>query len=169
MSHEWLELFTCKFIGQDLLILRKYLGGNTSSCLRDTTLVVTLQASGIHDTIGKKNIVGLWQGATENATVCTNLLNDTERRGLDMGKDYLLVLDVSKVLRSAVARKFGSNFRMADYDKAKESLDLTKRYLERLNPSAAASLREGLEETLAVHWLCVNRAFKEDPLDHKPD
>lgn len=48
------------------------------------------------DKEGKKRILGLWQGATENATVCTNLLNDIERRGLDMGKDYLFVLDGSK-------------------------------------------------------------------------
>lgn len=140
------------------------------------------------DTVGKKHILGLWQGATENTTVCTNLLNDMERRGLDMGKDYLFVLDGSKALRSAVARKFGTDalvqrcqqhkrrnvkghlpsehqeaidarlrtaYNMADYEEAKKSLDLTVRYLERLNPSAAASLREGLEETLTVHKLGV--------------
>jgi len=44
---------------------------------------------------------------------------------------------------------------MADYDDAKKSLELTVRYLEKLNPSAAASLREGLEETLTVHKLEV--------------
>ncbi|MBT9133257.1 MAG: hypothetical protein DDT31_01241 [Syntrophomonadaceae bacterium] len=59
------------------------------------------------DKKGKKHILGLWQGATENATVCNNLLNDIERRGLDMGKDYLFVLDGSKALRSSVAKKFG--------------------------------------------------------------
>jgi transposase-like protein len=44
---------------------------------------------------------------------------------------------------------------MSDYDKAKESLDLTVKYLERLNPSATASLKEGLEDTLTVHRLGV--------------
>lgn len=42
---------------------------------------------------------------------------------------------------------------MADYDKAKESLVLTIRQLKRLNPSVAASLREGMEETLTLHKL----------------
>jgi hypothetical protein len=44
---------------------------------------------------------------------------------------------------------------MADYDAAKKSLELTTRYLKKLNPSAAASLREGLEETLTVHKLKI--------------
>jgi len=146
------------------------------------------------DKEGKKHILGLWQGATENATVCTNLLNDIERRGLDMGKDYLFALDGSKALRSAVARKFGTDvlvqrcqqhkrknvrdhlppehqgaidarirtaYNMSDYDKAKESLDLTVKYLERLNPSAAASLKEGLEETLTVHRLGVTGLLRK--------
>jgi transposase-like protein len=50
---------------------------------------------------------------------------------------------------------------MADYDKAKASLDLTIRYLENLNPSAAASLREGLEETLTLHRLGVTGLLKK--------
>ena len=137
---------------------------------------------------GKKHVLGLWQGATENATVCTSLLEDIARRGLNTGKDYLFVLDGSKALRSAVAKMFGTNvtvqrcqqhkrrnvlahlpkehqhsidarisaaYKMADYDDAKKSLELTVRYLEKLNPSAAASLREGLEETLTVHKLEV--------------
>ena len=137
---------------------------------------------------GKKHVLGLWQGATENATVCTSLLEDIARRGLNIEKDYLFVLDGSKALRSAVARMFGTNvavqrcqqhkrrnvlahlpkehqhsidarisaaYKMADYDAAKKSLELTVRYLEKLNPSAAASLREGLEETLTVHKLEV--------------
>ncbi len=92
-----------------------------------------------------------------------------------MTKAYLFILDGSKALRSAVARMFGSDapvqrcqvhnvkehlpkehqsaidariraaYNMTDYDKDKASLDLTVKYLERLNPSAAASLKEGLE------------------------
>ena len=44
---------------------------------------------------------------TENRQVCLALLDDLERRGLDVQKDYLFVLDGSKGLRSAVAMKFG--------------------------------------------------------------
>lgn len=140
------------------------------------------------DRSGKKHILGLWQGATENSTVCTRLLEDMVRRGLDTKKDYLFVLDGSKALRSAVAKTFGSEvavqrcqqhkrrnvrehlseehrasidtriaaaYNMVDYADARKSLELTVRYLEKLNPSAAASLKEGLEETLTVHRLGV--------------
>jgi hypothetical protein len=37
-----------------------------------------------------------------------------------------------------------------DYDQALKGLKTTARWLERLNPDAAASLREGMEETLTV-------------------
>lgn len=137
---------------------------------------------------GRKHVLGLWQGATEKAEVCRNLLEDMARRGLNTGKDYLFVLDGSKALRSAVTKMFGSDalvqrcqmhkrrnvkehlppehqsaidariraaYQMADYDKAKASLDLTVRYLEKLNPDAARSLKEGLEETLTLHRLGV--------------
>jgi len=50
---------------------------------------------------------------------------------------------------------------MSDYDKAKESLDLTVKYLERLNSSAAANLKEGLEETFTVHKLGVTGLLKK--------
>ncbi len=50
---------------------------------------------------------------------------------------------------------------MADYDKAKGSLDLTVRYLDRLNPSASASLKEGLEETLTLHKLGVTGLLRK--------
>jgi len=41
---------------------------------------------------GKKHVLGLWQGATENATVCTSLLEDIARRGLNIEKNYLFVM-----------------------------------------------------------------------------
>ena len=41
-------------------------------------------------------------------------------------------------------------WRAADYDKALDLLQQTARWLDKLNPDAAASLREGLEETLTV-------------------
>jgi len=146
------------------------------------------------DKDGRKHMLGLWQGATENQAICMNLLEDLARRGLDMTKDYLFVLDGSKALRSAVAKMFGKDivvqrcqqhkrrnvrghppeehqeaidarirtaYKMAEYDKAKESLELTIRYLERLNPDAARSLREGLEETLTIHKLGVTGLLRK--------
>lgn len=44
---------------------------------------------------------------------------------------------------------------MATYEQAKQSLEFTVKHLERLNSSAAASLKEGLEETLTVHRLGI--------------
>jgi len=55
----------------------------------------------------------------------------------------------------SIDARISAAYKMADYDDAKKSLELTVRYLEKLNPSAAASLREGLEETLTVHKLEV--------------
>ena len=39
---------------------------------------------------------------------------------------------------------------VSDYERAKKQLLTTIRWLERLNPDAANSLREGMEETLTV-------------------
>lgn len=68
---------------------------------------VVVVAVGI-DEEGRKHVVGLWDGATENAAVCKALLNDLERRGLDMGRKYLFVIDGSPALAKAIRSKFGS-------------------------------------------------------------
>lgn len=140
------------------------------------------------DLSGRKHILGLREGATENREVCMGLLEDMARRGLPANNDYVFVLDGAKALRSAVGRMYGSNvavqrcqqhkrrnvrdhlpiehqeaidariraaYNMKTYEQAKQSLELTVKYLERLNPSAAASLNEGLEETLTVHKLGI--------------
>jgi transposase-like protein len=57
---------------------------------------------------GHKHVLGLWDGATENAAVVQGLLGDLERRGLDLGRRYLFVLDGSKALAKAVRAKFGA-------------------------------------------------------------
>lgn len=146
------------------------------------------------DSSGRKHILGLREGATENREVCIGLLEDMIRRGLSSSANYLFVLDGSKALRSAVTRVFGGtaavqrcqahkrrNVRehlppehqeaidariraahgMADYEEAKHSLELTVKYLERLNPSAAGSLKEGLEETLTVHRLGITGLLRK--------
>jgi hypothetical protein len=47
-------------------------------------------------------------------------------------------------------RRLSEAYRETGYEAAKASLDATARWLERINPDAASSLREGLEETLTV-------------------
>lgn len=52
-------------------------------------------------------------------------------------------------------RKMTAAYGMTEYAQAKTALESCARELERLNPSAAASLREGMEETLTMHRLGV--------------
>ncbi len=137
---------------------------------------------------GAKRVLGVRQGATENAAVCTALLEDLQGRGLDTSQPTLLVLDGSKALHAAVKRVWARNaliqrcqvhkkrnvrehlpekhwdelsrqlhaaYCQTDYDEALKRLKTTARWLDRLNPDAAASLREGLEETLTVIRLGV--------------
>jgi putative transposase len=54
-----------------------------------------------------------------------------------------------------VRQKLHSAYGMREYGDARRGLDLLLRELMDLNPSAARSLEEGLEETLAVHRLRV--------------
>ena len=142
---------------------------------------------------GTKRILGLRQGATENAVVCTALLEDLRERGLDTTQPTLLVLDGSKALHAAARRIWGQNaviqrcqvhkkrnvkahvpekhwpeldrrlgtaYQESDYEAAKQSLEGTAKWLSRINPDAAASLREGLEETLTVVRLGVSAALR---------
>ena len=132
---------------------------------------------------GEKVILGLRQGATENAQVCTDLLTDLRDRGLSFENPMLFVLDGSKALASAVKRLCGPRVqiqrcqqhkirnvlgyvaekhhddirsKMAEAYACKDAKEGEKRlhtlaaWLTRINPDAAASLREGLEETLTV-------------------
>ena len=58
---------------------------------------------------GSKKVLGLWQGATENSTLCKALLTDLRDRGLRTDIPTLFVLDGSKALRKAVDDVFGEN------------------------------------------------------------
>lgn len=67
---------------------------------------VLLVALGI-DVDGKKHVLGVREGATENATSCTALLSDLQARGLRTDRRILAVLDGSKALAKAVRGVFG--------------------------------------------------------------
>ena len=58
-----------------------------------------------------------------------------------------------KPRQAAVRTQLQTAYRQPTYDAAKAQLDTLDRALARENPSAAASLREGLEETLTLHRL----------------
>ena len=137
---------------------------------------------------GRKTVLGLREGATENTTVVGALLSDLLERGFDFSTPRLYVLDGGKALHTAVRRHAGeaafiqrcqvhkkrnvvdhlpeehkadvrrklqNAYSMADYADAKRALEQLHFELMHLNPSAARSLEEGLEETLTVHKLRV--------------
>jgi len=135
------------------------------------------------DTTGQKHVLGLWDGATENATLCQHLLANLQSRGLRTDRSLLVLLDGSKALHKAVRQMFGEAalIQRCQVHKARNVLDhlpddqrasahaiLTRAYgsaevikarrllqdlarrLEEDYPSAAESVREGLDETLTV-------------------
>ena len=59
------------------------------------------------DLQGRKHVLGLWHGATENSTVVKGLLEDLVSRGLEAERKLLLVLDGAKALRKAVQLVLG--------------------------------------------------------------
>jgi putative transposase len=154
---------------------------------------VLVVALGI-ETSGKKQVLGVWQGATENTTVVKELLEDLVARGLNPDRRYLFVIDGAKALRAGIERVFGERaevqrcqihkrrnvkehlpksaqgdtdrrirnaYAMTGYAEAKAELGKIFRQLERINPSAAHSLEEGLEETLTVHRLGVGTLLRQ--------
>jgi transposase-like protein len=145
------------------------------------------------DSTGKKHVLGLWPGATENATVCKELLADLMRRGLPTERRYLIVIDGSKALAKAVRATFGEHaevqrcqvhkernvlehlppehqhrvrqrlraaWGLKGHAEARAALERAVTELEELSPSAAASLKEGLEETLTVHRLGIPQSLR---------
>lgn len=142
------------------------------------------------DMQGRKHVLGLWHGATENATVVKALLEDLVSRGLDSERKMLIVLDGAKALRKAVKMIFGEQavvqrcrlhkmrnvldhlskeqqpqvrwrlqraWAQKDAKLAERELRKVARWLEESWPMAAASLNEGLEETLTVQRLKLQR------------
>jgi len=59
------------------------------------------------DAEGHKLVLGIHEGATENAAACKDLLEDLVARGLDPKRRRLFVIDGSKALRSAINAVFG--------------------------------------------------------------
>jgi transposase-like protein len=59
------------------------------------------------DSDGHKQVLGIREGASENAATATSLLEDLVERGLDPRRRYLFVIDGSKALRCAIDKIFG--------------------------------------------------------------
>ena len=143
------------------------------------------------DVEGRKHVLGIQLGATENAAAVKDLLTHLREQGVDTARRYLFVIDGSKALRAGLREVFGaeqpvqrcrthkirnvlehlpaeelrqqsqirSMLRAAwRCPTAKEGLARMTQIaamLETRWPEAAASLREGLEETFTVNRLDV--------------
>ena len=70
-------------------------------------------------------------------------------------KDRNLQKHLPKKYRKAVHYRFRDAINCHNYADAKKGLERLEEWLETINPSAAASLREGMEELLTVHRLEV--------------
>jgi transposase-like protein len=147
---------------------------------------VMIGAVGV-DTEGNKHVLAIREGATENATVVKELLEDLVERGLKPEQKRLFVIDGSKALRAAINAVFGAHqpvqrcrahklrnvldhlpkdqrdqvksvMRAAWKLDAKGGMARLKKlaeWLEREYPSAAASVREGLDECFTINRLDV--------------
>jgi putative transposase len=136
---------------------------------------------------GTKVPLALVEGATENATVVTEVLAGLRDRGLDVTRPMLVVIDGAKALRravldvfdhpviqrcqlhklrnvtdrlpgalaSVVAKRMRRAYHLPDPLVAQADLEALARELDRSHPGAAASLREGLVETLTIARLGV--------------
>ena len=145
-------------------------------------------------TAGEKRLLGLRQGATENTTVVTSLLEELRERGVRTDVPTLFVLDGAKALRAAVIRVWGkfaviqrcqvhklrnvkahladthheelgqrlsAAYHETNATQALALLRATVTWLRRISPAAAASLEEGLEETLTVVRLGVPELLRK--------
>jgi putative transposase len=61
------------------------------------------------DSQGYKHMLGLAEGASENAVVVKGLLEDLVARGITPEQPYLFIIDGSKALRSAITTVFGAD------------------------------------------------------------
>ena len=156
---------------------------------RDHCLLIALGL----DSQGRKHVLGIREGSTENVRVARALLADLVERGLPTERAMLFAIDGAKALRRAIRDVYGelgvvqrcqahkqrnilshlpesmhpSVRRALDDVWNAESFDLAKRQLQRLarslereHPGAAASLREGLDETLTVLRLKLTGALQ---------
>jgi transposase-like protein len=137
------------------------------------------------DAEGYKHVLGLREGASENAEVAGALLEDLVERGVKLGRRRLFVIDGAKALRTAIDRVYGGHnpvqrcrkhkernvlghlpkdqhdqatatLRAAWKLGAKEGMQKIEQYagwIEREWPSAAGSLREGLDEMFTINRL----------------
>jgi len=178
------ELCERRFEEVDLLVIYldgKRFGGHQVIC-----------AVGV-DAGDSKHVLGLTEGATENAVVVKGLLEELVERGVTPDRKRLFVIDGSKVLHTAIEQVYGKQnpvqrcrahklrnvlgylpkemqaqvaaaLRAAWKLEPKEGMArmrMQMEWLERSYPKAAASLREGLEETFTINHLGLSLRLRK--------
>ena len=141
----------------------------------------------------RKHVLGLAEGATENAVVVTRLLEDLVQRGVKPDRRRLFVIDGAKALRKAIDAVYGRRnpvqrcrahklrnvtgylpqelqaqtaaaMRVAWKLGPREGMARLRTqiaWLERNYPQAAASLREGMEETFTINRLGLSAMLRK--------
>jgi transposase-like protein len=143
------------------------------------------------DTQGKKHLLGLREGASENTAVVTALLGDLVERGVRPNRRRLFVIDGAKALRKAIDQVYGCENEVQrcrnhkrrnvlshlpkdqhaqarsvlaaawklEPKEGKAKIEQYASWLEAEWPSAAESLREGLDELFTVKRLNLSPAL----------
>ena len=105
---------------------------------------VMLVALGI-DADGKKHVLGVREGATENAASCTALLANLRDRGLHTDRAILAVIDGAKALAKAVRNVFGEQAIIQRCQVHK-----TRNVVDQLPDDMKPSVRQALREAYAA-------------------
>jgi len=145
------------------------------------------------DLSGKKHVLGLTEGATENAQVVKDLLEELVERGVKPDRRRLFVIDGSKALRAGIDQVYGRQnpVQRCRHHKRENVLGYLPKemqgqvgaalsaawklepkegmarlrtqieWLGRTHPKAAASLREGLEETFTINHLGLSPMLRK--------
>jgi len=99
-----------------------------------------LVALGI-DADGKKHVLGVREGATENAASCTALLTDLRDRGLRTDRAVLVVIDGGKALAKAVRNVFGTRA-IVQRCQAHKARNVVEQLPDELRPSVRQAMRD---------------------------
>jgi putative transposase len=135
-------------------------------------VAVMVVALGVDDE-GRKHVLGLRQGETENAEVVKDLLCSLRDRGVDTTQPSLFCLDGAKALRVAVKTVFGDNAvvqccqfhklrNVESYLSKTHASDARRRMNEAYAQTHYTDARRMLDET--VTWLqSINRDAARSP------
>ena len=131
---------------------RKKLKAFLASDLSDRDLLV-IQIDGLHvgdhvllaaigiDGAGEKHVLGLAEGATENAATVQALLDNLTARGLDPEVPRLFIVDGAKALSKAIKRTFGP---VAALQRCQ--VHKGRNIIERLDESLHAGVKKALRQ-----------------------